>query len=58
MEGEAWEATVHRVAESRTRLSDFTFRTNFIFQVQVFTSLVKFVPNTVLRELFCEFFSP
>ena len=25
MEGEAWEATVHRVAKSWTQLSDFTF---------------------------------
>ena len=25
MDGEAWWATVHGVAESRTRLSDFTF---------------------------------
>ena len=25
MDGEAWQATVHGVAKSRTRLSDFTF---------------------------------
>ena len=25
MDGEAWQATVHRVAKSRRRLSDFTF---------------------------------
>ena len=25
MEGGAWKATVHRVAKSRTRVSDFTF---------------------------------
>ena len=25
MDGEAWRATVHGVAKSRTRLSDFTF---------------------------------
>ena len=25
MDGEAWRATIHGVAKSRTRLSDFTF---------------------------------
>ena len=25
MDGGAWEATVHRVTKSQTRLSDFTF---------------------------------
>ena len=29
MDGEAWLATVHRVAKSRTRLSDFTFHFTF-----------------------------
>ena len=29
MNGGAWRATVHRVAKSRTQLSDFTFTFNF-----------------------------
>ena len=29
MDGGAWKAVVHRVAESRTRLSDFTFTFHF-----------------------------
>ena len=29
MDGGAWKATVHRVAEGRTRLSDFTFTFHF-----------------------------
>ena len=29
MEGGAWEAAVHGVAKSRTRLSDFTFTFHF-----------------------------
>ena len=29
MDGEAWKAAVHGVAESRTRLSDFTFTFHF-----------------------------
>ena len=29
MDGEAWWATVHGVAKSRTRLSDFTFFLSF-----------------------------
>ena len=29
MDGEAWKATVHGVAEGRTRLSDFTFTFHF-----------------------------
>ena len=29
MDGGAWEAAVHGVAESRTRLSDFTFTFHF-----------------------------
>src|SRR5574339_1058885 len=29
MDGEAWWATVHGVAQSRTRLSDFTFTFHF-----------------------------
>ena len=28
----AWWATVHRVAESQTRLSDFTFNFSWVFQ--------------------------
>ena len=30
MDGEAWWATVHGVAKSRTRLSDFTFTFTFL----------------------------
>ena len=29
MDGEAWEAAVHEVAKSRTRLSNFTFTFHF-----------------------------
>ena len=29
MDREAWHATVHRVAKSQTRLSDFTFTSHF-----------------------------
>ena len=29
MDGGVWEAAVHRVAKSRTRLSDFTFTSDF-----------------------------
>ena len=29
MDGEAWRAAVHRVAEGQTRLSDFTFTFHF-----------------------------
>ena len=29
MDGGAWKAAVHGVAEGRTRLSDFTFTTHF-----------------------------
>ena len=29
MDGEAWKAAVHGVAEGRTRLSDFTFTFHF-----------------------------
>ena len=29
MDGEAWKAAVHGVAEGRTRLSDFTFTSHF-----------------------------
>ena len=31
MDGGAWWATVHRVAKSRTRLSDFTFTFTLLF---------------------------
>ena len=31
MDGGAWWATVHRVAKSRTRLSDLTLTSNFIY---------------------------
>ena len=30
MDGRAWEAAVHGVAKSRTRLSDFTFTFHFL----------------------------
>ena len=32
MDGGAWWATVHRVAKSQTRLTDFTFTFNLIVQ--------------------------
>ena len=31
MDGGAWKAAVHRVAEARTRLSEFTFHFTFHF---------------------------
>ena len=31
MDGEAWQATVHGVAKSRTRLNDFTFTFTITF---------------------------
>ena len=31
MDREAWQATVHGVAKSRTRLSDFKFTFTFMF---------------------------
>ena len=34
MDGGAWWATVHRVAKSRTRLSDFTFTFTFTFNAR------------------------
>ena len=33
MDGGAWWATVHGVAKSRTRLSDFTFTFHFHFEL-------------------------
>ena len=36
MHGGAWEATVHRVAKSRTWLSDFTFSLLLTFNIAVF----------------------
>ena len=35
MEGGAWQATVHQVAKSRTRLSYFTFTFNLIRKVVI-----------------------
>ena len=32
MDGEAWQATIHGVAKSRTRLSDFTITINSMNQ--------------------------
>ena len=32
MDGEAWQATVHQVAKSQTRLSDFTFILSFLLR--------------------------
>ena len=50
MDGEAWQATVHGVTKSRTRLSDFTFTMMNKEQVQINfdTSLqqnIKFLKN-------------
>ena len=39
MDGGAWWAAVHEVAEGRTRLSDFTFTFHFYFSL--FTALEK-----------------
>ena len=36
MDGEAWWATVHQVAKSRTRLSNFTFYTFTLLTINVF----------------------
>ena len=40
MDGGAWQAAVHGVAKSRTRLSDFTFFFIFIFILLYNTALV------------------
>ena len=37
MEGGAWQAAVHGVAKSRTRLSDFTFTFHFHCSLSLFT---------------------
>ena len=50
VDGGAWWATVHGVANSRTRLSDFTFP--FLFAFPFFSLL--FVKRQ-LRQLFCLF---
>ena len=43
--GGAWEAAVHGVAKSRTRLSDFTFTfTNLHYGVSLVTQTVKNLP--------------
>ena len=39
MDGGAWRATVHRVAKSWTRLSDFTFTFSFIVNQFLFKIL-------------------
>ena len=47
MDGGAWWATVHRVAESRTRLSDFTLMNDFYGSAHPATSFtVYFHANT------------
>ena len=52
MDGEAWQATVHGLTKSRTRLSDFTFTFTMVNKEQVWinfdTSLqknIKFLKN-------------
>ena len=42
MDGGAWWATVHRVAKSRTRLSDFTFTFLFVFSLCLFHACLRF----------------
>ena len=42
MDGEAWQAIVHGVTNSQTRLSDFTFRASLVAQ------MVKHLPK--MRE--------
>ena len=41
MDGEAWQATVHGVAKSRTRLSDFTFTLNVLRELALAYSCAK-----------------
>ena len=48
MEGGAWWATVHGVAKSRTRLSDFTFP---FFLFSVFTTTIYRVSPTLQMKL-------
>ena len=53
MDGEAWQATVHGVAESRTRLSDFTFTFTLaeIFPVAQMAKNLPAMQETWVRSL-------
>ena len=37
IDGGAWQATVHGVAKSQTRLSDFTFNTTLCYKMYTYT---------------------
>ena len=56
MDGEAWRATVHGVAKSRTRLSDFTFTFTFhtykmFYHLQhIFTPVISFYPDVLITK--------
>ena len=45
MDGGAWKAEVHRVAEGRTRLSDFTFTFHFHALVRKWQPTPVFLPG-------------
>ena len=47
MDGGAWWATIHRVAKSRTQLSDFTFTLLQPIQTN------KYIKQPILSELMC-----
>ena len=49
MDGEAWRATVHGVAKSRTRLSDFTFT----FTFHTYKNLHIIIKSLVAQKLKC-----
>ena len=45
MDGEAWKAAVHGVAEGRTRLSDFTFTFTFMHWRRKWQPIPVFLPG-------------
>ena len=57
MDGEAWQATVHGVAKSRTQLSDFTslylYMTRFLAKVLLsnMTYLIQIVIKMLILEI-------
>ena len=58
MDRGAWWATVHGVAKSRTRLSDFTFTFHFPLSVRSHSSPVMSSIPTVPQTISSEMFTP
>ena len=63
VDGGTWQATVHRVAKSRTRLSNFTFTFHFqrhIFEYYLFCilflELITMLDLLILSSIFLNFF--